>query len=151
MYLVASTKQFVAITQNSWLIILLFLLATFSYQQSWFRPFDAASLDFAQRWHAANYGKPHPDILLIDIDDKSLSQMADQVGAWPWPRSVYAYLLEGLQPLKPKAWVFDLLLSEADLDRPDDDAFWLSVLPKYDNLYLSAVRLGAEQGIAQQA
>ncbi len=151
MYLAASTKQFVAIKQNSWLIILLFLFATFSYQQSWFRPFDAASLDFAQRWHAANYGKPHPDILLIDIDDKSLSQMADQVGAWPWPRSVYAYLLEGIQQLKPKAWVFDLLLSEADLDRPDDDAFWLSVLPKYDNLYLSAVRLGAEQGIAQQA
>lgn len=150
MQLSASSQQFAGVTHSIWLTVLLFLFATFSFLQSWFRPLDAASLDFAQRWHAANYGAPHPEILLIDIDDKSLSRMADQVGAWPWPRSVYAYLLEGIQPLKPKAWVFDLLLSEADSDRPDDDAYWLSVLPKYDNLYLSAVRLGPDQGIAQQ-
>ncbi len=151
MHLSASSQQFVGIKHSIWLIVLLFLFATLSFLQAWFRPLDAASLDLAQRWHATHHGTPHPDILLIDIDDKSLSQMAAQVGAWPWPRSVYAYLLEGIQPHKPKAWVFDLLLSEADLDRPDDDAYWLSILPKHDNLYLSAVRLGPEQGIAQQA
>lgn len=151
MHLSALSQQFIGIKHSIWLIILLFIYATFSFLQSWFRPLDAASLDLAQRWHAAQHGSPHPDILLIDIDDKSLSRMAEQVGAWPWPRSVYAYLIEGLAPLKPKAWVFDLLLTEPDLDRPDDDAYWLSVLPKYDNLYLSAVRLSPDQGITQQA
>jgi adenylate cyclase len=151
LYLSALSQQYVGSKHSIWLIVLLFLFATFSFFQSWFRPLDAASLDFAQRWHATRDGQPHPDILLIDIDDKSLSRMAGQVGAWPWPRSVYAYLVEGIQPHKPKAWVFDLLLSEADLDRPDDDAYWLSVLPKYHNLYLSAVRLGPDQGITQQA
>ena len=151
MHLSAVSQQFIGTKHSIWLIILLFLFATCSFFQSWFRPLDAASLDLAQRWHAVQHGAPHPDILLIDIDDKSLSRMAEQVGAWPWPRSVYAYLLEGITPLKPKAWVFDLLLTEADLDRPEDDAYWLSVLPKYDNVYLSAVRLSPDQGITQQA
>ncbi|TXH93889.1 MAG: CHASE2 domain-containing protein, partial [Rheinheimera sp.] len=90
LHLSAKSQQLIGIKHSIWLITLLFSFATLSFFQSWFRPLDAASLDVAQRFHATHLGAPHPDILLIDIDDKSLSRMAEQVGAWPWPRSVYA-------------------------------------------------------------
>jgi adenylate cyclase len=74
----------------------------------WFgylQPLSWYSLDLSTRWHAAHNGRPHPDILLIDIDDQSLTRMAPYFGSWPWPRSVYAYLLEGLQDYQVKSWV----------------------------------------------
>lgn len=134
-----------------WLSLLLIIIATSSFSIPWLRHLDSASLDLTQRFYATHYGRPHPDILLIDIDDRSLTQLANEVGAWPWPRSVYAYLLEGLQPLQPKAWIFDVLLTEADLDRPDDDAYWLNTLQQHNNVYLSAVRLAPGQGTATPA
>ncbi|GHG60290.1 adenylate/guanylate cyclase domain-containing protein [Alishewanella longhuensis] len=106
------------------------------------------SLDLSNRWHAASAGQPHPDILLIDIDDVSLTSLAPELGSWPWPRSVYAYLIEGLQPYQVQSWVIDVLLTEADKDRPDDDAFWIETASRQPNLFLSAVILPAGQGEA---
>lgn len=117
----------------------------------WLDLLRGSSLDFTIRWHAASHGQPHPDILLIDIDDESLTQMAPHVGAWPWPRSVYAYLLEGLQPYQVQSWVFDVLLTEPDLNRPEDDAYWLETMRRHPNVWLSAVLLPAGQGQTQAA
>ena len=86
----------------------------------------------------AEQGTPDPDILIIDIDDASLAAMATEVGRWPWPRSLYAYLLEGLAKYDYQALAFDLMLSEPDLYRPDDDAFFAETFAQYPNLFLSA-------------
>ena len=65
---------------------------------------------------------PDPDIVLVDIDEKSLANMQKDAGRWPWPRVVHADLIEGLAEQKPRAIVFDLMFAEADRFRPHDDA-----------------------------
>ena len=40
--------------------------------------------------------------------------MEDEAGRWPWPRVVYADLLEGLAAQKPRAIVFDMMFVEND-------------------------------------
>ena len=60
--------------------------------------------------------------MLVDIDEKSLAAMEKDAGRWPWPRVVYAELLEGLAAQKPRAIVFDIMFTEADSFRPQDDA-----------------------------
>ncbi|SEM49093.1 PAS domain S-box-containing protein [Syntrophus gentianae] len=54
--------------------------------------------------------KPATDIVIIDIDERSLQA----VGQWPWPRHVIARLFKGINAQGPSAIGVDLLFSEAD-------------------------------------
>jgi CHASE2 domain-containing sensor protein len=54
---------------------------------------------------------PDPDIVLVDIDEKSLEKMEKEAGRWPWSRAVYISLIEGLAAQKARAIVFDMLSS----------------------------------------
>src|SRR5437879_3131392 len=51
-----------------------------------------------------SHRKPHPDILVITIDDTSLKVLHQ----WPWPRSVHARLIQKLEKAHPKALAFDI-------------------------------------------
>lgn len=63
---------------------------------------------------------PPPDIVIVAIDDVSLQPA--HLGRFPWPRSVYADLLDRLGEARVVA--FDVLLSEPDdRDRFSDRAF----------------------------
>lgn len=52
----------------------------------------------------------HDDIIIIAIDDYSLSQL----GRWPWPRKLHADLINELNKAKPRAIGLDVILSEAE-------------------------------------
>src|SRR5512147_1693839 len=80
-------------------------------------------LDAFVRWHAARLA-PDADLVLVDIDDRSLAKMQDEAGKWPWPREVHAQLVEGLAAQRPRAIVFDITFSERDVfRRQSDEAF----------------------------
>src|SRR6266550_3105488 len=53
---------------------------------------------------------PSPDIVLVTIDDASISQ----IGRWPWPRSRIAALLDKLRPGRPKVIGLDIGYSESE-------------------------------------
>ncbi|MDQ2070055.1 CHASE2 domain-containing protein [Natronospira bacteriovora] len=52
------------------------------------------------------------ELALILIDEASLAQLNPILGRFPWPRSVYADLLDFLSLGHPRAVVFDILLTE---------------------------------------
>ena len=57
------------------------------------------------------------DVIIIAIDDESLNDL----GRWPWPRSVHARLLSRLEQESPRAIGLDVILSEADSNAPASD------------------------------
>ncbi len=59
------------------------------------------------------YTHHHPDIVLILIDEPSLTVMDPLIGGWPWPRSTYASLISFLS--RSGAWIqgFDILFTES--------------------------------------
>lgn len=67
--------------------------------------------DFLQQHHFTNSAL-HPDIAIILIDEASLQALDPIVGRYPWPRSLYADLIEFLQMGEAKAVLFDILYSE---------------------------------------
>lgn len=71
---------------------------------------------------ARDNAKAPDDIAVILIDEASLQAMNPLLGRYPWPRSVYADLLEFLALGHPKAVVFDILFSENEKDTPDTTA-----------------------------
>lgn len=121
-------------------VALALLVALNSATLDVFSSLDHALSDVFVRKVAANL-KPDPDIVIVDIDERSIAAMQDVAGSWPWPRSVHGELLEGIAKQEPKAIVFDLLFSEPDRYRPESDQMFNEVLSGMHNVYLPMLQM----------
>ncbi len=112
---------------------------------------DALYWHFASDMRQAAFGAlvrnrihvPSPDssIVIVDIDEASLSAMAVDHGRWPWPRQVFGEFLEGLEAQKPRAIVFDMLFSDADLFNLESDSYFAEAVARTENTYFPFLRL----------
>jgi CHASE2 domain-containing sensor protein len=93
---------------------------------------------------------PDPDIVIVDIDEKSLAAMAKDYGRWPWPRQVLGEFVENLKAQAPRAVVFDVLFSDPDVFNADSDAYFNEVMAGTDNVYFPALRLPAKDDALSQ-
>jgi len=106
----------------------------------WLQPLENRLLDSFVRSKAALLA-PDPDIVIVDIDEKSLAVMEKEAGRWPWPRVVHATLVDGLAAQHPRAIVFDMPFVEADTFRPRDDAAFAEAVGRHPNIYFPLLRL----------
>ena len=95
--------------------------------------------DFFQRVQVKDL-KGDPDIVIVAIDEQSITGMAEYAGRWPWPRSVYGEVVTAISAQKPKAIVFDIMFGEPDTDRPESDQHFNQVLRGLDNVYFPTAR-----------
>jgi CHASE2 domain-containing sensor protein len=86
------------------------------------------------------YHPADPAIMIVDIDEASLSSMAKEFGRWPWPRQVFAEFLKLIQEQEPKAVVFDILFSDPDVYNPDSDAYFNEVKPGMPHIFFPMLR-----------
>lgn len=93
-------------------------------------------------WHAAGRA-PDPDLLIVTIDERSIDALSTEFGRFPWPRSAYAELADGLRDYAPRAIVFDITFAEPDLANPDADAWFAEVVTADPSIYLPMTRLDA--------
>ena len=103
-------------------------------------PLKARLSDARVARYALN-SQPDRDIVIIDIDERSLAALSPAVGRWPWPRSLHAELVEGLQRQQPRAIVFDILFSDPDLPRPEADQYFSEVVRASRNTYFPMLLL----------
>jgi adenylate cyclase len=96
---------------------------------------DQRGGDVLLRLHAAQRPTAR-DVVVIDIDQRSLENMNEQVGSWPWPRSVHGELVDYLAKQKPLAIVFDFHFNEPDLYRPEHDQAFVEAVAGQPNVYL---------------
>ncbi|HSC79900.1 MAG TPA: adenylate/guanylate cyclase domain-containing protein, partial [Chitinolyticbacter sp.] len=135
-------------TRRRYLALLLLIIALIGLDYGWLnvtRPLDDRGGDVLLRQHAAS--RPaSSDIVIVDIDQKSLEAMNDVAGSWPWPRAIHAELIEILAAQRPRAIVFDILFNEADTFRPDSDALLRDTALQHRNLYFPYVLLNDGSG-----
>ncbi|MCG7406058.1 adenylate/guanylate cyclase domain-containing protein [Paenibacillus sp. ACRRX] len=74
---------------------------------------------------------PNDRIKLITIDDYSIQQL----GAYPWPRSIYAQLIEQLMNAGAKSVLLDLLMLEPSADLSDDEEL-AATINKWPQVYV---------------
>ncbi len=67
-------------------------------------------------------GKPDQDIVIITVDEKSLTQ----IGFWPWQRDVHANLLKRLG--NARAVGFDIIFADSDSNRNRDDSLFAQTI-----------------------
>jgi len=76
------------------------------------------------------------DIAIIEVDDKSL----EQIGAWPWSRSIHAGLLTRLIPVKPKAVAFDILFMGPDSRNINGDTTFAEAIKNNGHVVLPVLQ-----------
>jgi CHASE2 domain-containing sensor protein len=81
------------------------------------------------------------DIVIVDIDERSLAAMAKDYGRWPWPRQVLGEFLEGLEDQRPKAVVFDMLFSDPDVYNAESDDYFDAAVARTTNTFFPLLRL----------
>jgi CHASE2 domain-containing sensor protein/signal transduction histidine kinase len=64
------------------------------------------------------------DVVIVAIDDASI----ERIGRWPWRRALHGALLERLTMAGAKAIALDIVFTEPDADRPDDDGILADAL-----------------------
>ncbi len=102
-----------------------------------------AAFDAMVRYRLAP-AKPDPDIVIVDINEASLAALAKEYGRWPWPRQVLGEFVEQLEKQQPKAVVFDILFSDADVFNPDSDAYFDAAIAATNNTFFPMLRLDPE-------
>ncbi|MBA3035853.1 MAG: CHASE2 domain-containing protein [Desulfobacterium sp.] len=89
--------------------------------------------------------KPDKEIVIVDVNEASLAAMAKEYGRYPWPRQVFGEFLENIEAQKPKAVVFDILFSDADITNPDSDAYFNDTIAATNNTFFPFIRLSEIQ------
>jgi len=124
--------------------MILYLLGVF---KTWeWKTWDWRLQLFARSHHAGG------EIVLVLIDQKSLDVYADEQGlSWPWPREMYAYLLEYCYRAGARAVGFDLIFSETSSWGEADDQVFAQTMQKtgiaFLPLFFSSQEQSHEQGI----
>ncbi|HPH05759.1 MAG TPA: CHASE2 domain-containing protein [Methylotenera sp.] len=103
-----------------------------------------SAFDFMVK-HRILQPKPDSNIVIVDINEASLQAFAKEFGSWPWSRQVMGELVENIQAQKPKAIVFDVLFSDADIFRPEGDEYFNEIIAGADNVFFPILRLDPSQ------
>lgn len=82
-----------------------------------------------------------PQIVIVDIDERSLDKMRTEFGRWPWPRETLAGALEWLNQKGAKVVVFDILFADPDTLNPASDLAFVEAIQKSSNSYFPILRL----------
>jgi CHASE2 domain-containing sensor protein len=94
-----------------------------------------------------NSPAPSEDILIIDVDEKSIATLSPKIGRWPWPRSVLAEVIAGIEDQSPSVIYLNLLLAEKDLANKNSDNVLQEVLKDHSNIVIPWVRLNPANDI----
>jgi CHASE2 domain-containing sensor protein len=105
---------------------LLALFLTLVIAVSTLMDLDFASMDestfdtiMKMRWNSPPAAQ---DIVILDIDEKSLAEMALKYGRWPWKREVFAQALAELEYGGAKSIMFTVLITDPDKEHEQSDA-----------------------------
>lgn len=92
-----------------------------------------------------------PDIVLLAVDQASLDHFEKEQGlGWPWPRQLYAGLLDFLRAGGAKAVFFDITMTEGSTFGVEDDQLLAEAMARSGNVvlpvFLSADAKGTDPG-----
>jgi len=100
----------------------------------------------------ARWASPAPsrNIVIVDIDERSLAALAPEHGRWPWPRAVLADGLQRLSDAGVRSVAFNVMLSDADKGNPDADSAMEAAAAMLPNIAYPAIRLNPQNDALSQ-
>ncbi|OGU33490.1 MAG: hypothetical protein A2068_10780, partial [Ignavibacteria bacterium GWB2_35_6b] len=78
--------------------------------------------------------KESSHVIILEITQDSYDQIPAPYNIWPWPRSVFAELIENLNEAGVKAIGIDIVMSNQDQFSDTNDSLLFSTIKKYKNV-----------------
>ena len=104
---------------------------------------DTSTFDLAVTYRFTS-PEPNPDIVILDIDEKSLATMAPDHGRWPWTRSILAEVIAELEAAGAQNILVNIIFSDAAKTDIDGDMLLAETIAESANVTLPVVRLPVE-------
>jgi adenylate cyclase len=106
-----ASKRLKLITHGALLALLVFVAVSLVFHLGGWRALEWLADDFKTQQLRSDKVADDQIVVLL-VDESSLSAMDPVVGRWPWPRSVWADVLEYLSMGGAQSAVFDILFTE---------------------------------------
>jgi CHASE2 domain-containing sensor protein len=87
---------------------------------------------------------PSSNIVILDIDERTLASLSSEYGRWPWSRDVLANGLDKLSELGVKAVLFNVLLSDPVKNNSDADTIMRFTAQMFRPVAFPFIRLNPE-------
>jgi adenylate cyclase len=84
----------------------------------------------------ARYSSPPPEIVLVVVDQGSLQAAQRQGINWPWPRQMYAPIVQFLASSGARAVAFDVLFTEPSAYGMEDDRLFAEAMKENGQVFL---------------
>jgi adenylate cyclase len=114
----------------SWSLIFLF------YSYGFFEPYELKTYDALCRLQAQRSPAP-PEVVLIVVDQGSLEAAQRQGIQWPWPRQMYAPIVQYCAAAGAKALAFDVLFDQPSSYGREDDQILAEALKQNGHGFLA--------------
>jgi len=82
-------------------------------------PYRLKTLDLLFRY--VPLPQASPQVVVVTVDQPDLDFFKDQGVTWPWPRQLYAPIVDFCRRAQARAVIFDILFTEASSYGPEDD------------------------------
>jgi adenylate cyclase len=83
------------------------------------KPYSLKTLDLL--FKATPLAPASPQVVVVTVDQPDLDFFQKQGVSWPWPRQLYAPIIDFCQRAGARAVIFDILYTETSVYGPDDD------------------------------
>jgi CHASE2 domain-containing sensor protein len=84
---------------------------------------------------------PATEIVVVDIDERSLELVGKDHGRWPWSRSVIAEVIASIADQEPDVAIVNILFSDPNISDADGDNVLNMIGNNYESLVFPFVRL----------
>lgn len=108
--------------------------------------YDGASVDLAIKYRLAA-PPASKKIIIIDIDERSLADLAPTYGRWPWPRDVMGEFLLALEDRDAEGVALNVMFSDPDINNPEADELLNTVACELQNTTFPMTRLAPKNDI----
>jgi adenylate cyclase len=134
------TKQIIALACISFAVSLIIFLTGIS------GTFEYKAFDLFSKY----LNPPHPsdNILIVQVDQQSIDALSKEGITWPWPRQMYAPIIEYLS--EAEAVFMDILFTEPSSYGQEDDVILSKAIKKASNVYLPLFLTGQQRAITAE-
>lgn len=128
------------------LSIFSFIFSSIAFLSGILKPFEYKVYDLLSRY--VNPAKSYDSICLIYVDQLSIDELSKQGITWPWPRQIYAPVIEYLS--EANAVFIDIIFSENSSYGVEDDKILADAIFKAGNVYLPVVLSNEKKAIDEK-
>jgi adenylate cyclase len=110
------------------------------------RQFELKTFDAFSRF--LNPSDSDEEVIMIEVDQRSLDALSEQSINWPWPRQIYAPIIEYLS--EAEAIFIDILYTEPSSYGQEDDLIFAESLKAASNVYLPVFLTNQDKQMSAQ-